>query len=214
MKKYFFTGLITLLPIALTLLIIRYLFDLFTDPFLGPIEHFLTLLNLNANQHQILLHLLSRLIVLILLVLFILGLGYLAQKFFVQSLVRLTQAILLKIPFVKTIYRLTKDITKAVFSQENKTFKSTVIMPFPNEKSHVLAFITGDVPPDLKVHVPHADLSVFVPTAPHPISGYLLLVPKDRVTPVDVSIEDTFKYLISCGVILPGEKAPAQTNET
>ena len=203
-----------MLPIALTLLIIRYLFDLFTDPFLRPIEHLLAHLDLNAAQHQILLVLLSRLIVLIVLVVFILGLGFLAQKFFVQSLVRMTRPCLLKIPFVKTIYRLTKDITKAVFSQENKTFKSTVLMPFPNEKSHVLAFITGEVPPSLKAHIPKADLSVFIPTAPHPISGYLLLVPRGRVTDIDVSVEDTFKYLISCGVILPGEKAPAVKNET
>ena len=210
MRKYFFTGLITLLPIALTILIVRYLFDLFTTPFLGAIEQLLIQLNLSATQHQFLLVLLSRLIVLILLVAFILALGFLAQKFFVRVLVRMTHVTLLKIPFVKTIYRLTKDITKAVFSQENKTFKSTVIMPFPNEKSHVLAFITGEVPSALKAHVPNADLSVFIPTAPHPISGYLLLVPRDHVTDVDVLVEDTFKFLISCGVILPGEsKQPA-----
>jgi uncharacterized membrane protein len=61
----------------------------------------------------------------------------------------------------------------------------------------------------MKAGAPQADLAVFISTAPHPMSGYLLFVPKEMAHHVDVSVEDAFKYLISCGVIHPGESNPS-----
>lgn len=210
MKKYIFTGLITLLPVALTVLIINYFFDLFTDPFLGGVKNLLTSYT-QANEpalahHDAILLFLSRVIVLILLFLLVLLLGFLGRKFFMDTLLSLTNKIFLRIPVVKTIYKMIKEITKATFSQEEKTFKQTVLIPFPSSQTHALGFITGEVPPAIKKLVVNAEYAIFVPTSPHPISGFLLMAPKKQITEVDISTEDVFKFLLSCGMVQPGEE--------
>ncbi len=207
MKKYLSAGFITLLPIALTLWIVSYLFDLFTAPLSGVIEMAIISYEkshgLSLMHHETWVTFLSRTTALVLMFLIILLLGFLGRKFFFGTLLGITNKIASRIPFIGTIYRLTKDITKVMFSTDQKTFKQTVLIPFPTEKTHTVAFITGDVPEMLKKAIPDVELTVFVPTAPHPISGYVLLVPKKGVYEVDISVEDTFKFLVSCGVIYP-----------
>ncbi|HNA62490.1 MAG TPA: hypothetical protein PKW79_05390, partial [Rhabdochlamydiaceae bacterium] len=73
----------------------------------------------------------------------------------------------------------------------------------PSSETYSVGFITGEVPPDIKKVIPEADTIIFVPTAPHPVSGYILFSPKKSVHSVEISVEDTFKFLLSCGVIKP-----------
>jgi uncharacterized membrane protein len=207
MKKSFTTGMIILLPFALTLWVVNYLFDLFTNPLFNIIEK--TLLwyekqqGLSLLHHETLVTFLSRVAALVLTFFFIVALGYLGRKFFFNALLKFTNTVIIRIPVVGTIYRLTKDITKAMLSTEQKTFQETVLVPFPSPDTHTVGFVTGEIPAIFKAVIPHADLTVFVPTAPHPISGYILFCPKKVLHSVDVSIEDTFKFLLSCGVIHP-----------
>lgn len=211
MKKYLSTGFIILLPIALTIWIVSYLFDLFTAPLSGVIEtvimNYEKSQGLSLQHHETWVAFLSRLSALVLTFLLILLLGFLGRKFFFTTLLNLTNKIASRIPFIGTIYRLTKDITKVMFSTDQKTFKKTVLIPFPNPQMHTVGFITGDVPENLRKFIRDAELTVFVPTAPHPISGYVLFAPKKNIYEVDISIEDTFKFLVSCGVIYPATPA-------
>jgi uncharacterized membrane protein len=211
MKKYFFTGLISLLPIALTFLIISWLFDFFTTPFVGVIEKLVvsyeTQHGMAVVDHDVLVLFISRVIVLIFLFFLILFLGFCARKFFFNQLLRLTHAIFSRIPVVKSIYNVTRDITRAVFSGDQKTFKQTVLIPFPTPKMHALGLVIGEIPEKLKKVISEDHLSVFVPTAPHPMSGYILMTPKKLTIDVDISTEETFKFLVSCGVYHPGDPA-------
>lgn len=199
--------MIILLPFALTIWVVNYLFDLFTNPLFNIIEK--TLLwyekqqGLSLLHHETLVTFLSRIAALVLTFFFIVLLGYLGRKFFFSALLKFTNTVIIRIPVVGTIYRLTKDITKAMLSTEQKTFQETVLVPFPSPDTHTVGFVTGKIPDIFKAVIPHADLTVFVPTAPHPISGYILFCPKKVLHSVDVSIEDTFKFLLSCGVIHP-----------
>ncbi len=210
MKKSFMTGLIILLPFALTLWVVNYLLDLFTNPLFNILEN--TLLwfeqkqGLSLLHHQTLVHFLSRISALILTFFFIVALGYLARKFFFDGLIKFTNKIIARIPIVGTVYRLTKDITKAMLSTEQKTFKETVLVPFPSPDTYSIGFITGDIPAELRKFIPETDVTVFVPTAPHPISGYILFCAKQSTHSVDISVEDTFKFLLSCGVVQPSIK--------
>lgn len=210
MKKSFSTGLIILLPFALTLWVVTYLFDLFTGPLFSLIEK--TLLwyekkqGLSLVHHETLVSFLSHVAALILTFFFIVALGYLGRKFFFNALLKATNALITRIPIVGTIYRLTKDITKAMLSSDKKTFQETILIPFPSPDTYSVGFVTGDVPHDLKKYIPETEVTVFVPTAPHPVSGYVLFCPKKLVQSVDVSVEDTFKFLLSCGVIPPPQK--------
>jgi uncharacterized membrane protein len=212
MKKSFSTGLIILLPFALSIWVLTYLFDLFTNPLYHLIESTLIWYeksqNITLAGHENFVHFMSRSAALILTFLFILSLGYLGRKFFFHSLMRATNKLIFKIPIVGTLYRLTKDITKAMLSSDQKTFKESVLIPFPSEETYSMGFVTGDVPSTLQEIIPSIDVTVFVPTAPHPISGYVLFCPRSSLKSIEVSVEDTFKFLVSCGVLHPPSQKP------
>jgi uncharacterized membrane protein len=218
MKKYFFTGFITLLPIALTFIIVSWLFNLFTAPLVGVTEAIILAyeknLGLSLANHDTLVLFVSRVAALILLLILIFLLGICGQKFLINFFLKIPERLFSHIPLVRTIYRLSKDITKAVFSENKKTFKETVLLPFPHHDALAVGFVTGETPPIFNQKgKPQTDLAVFVPTAPHPMSGFVLLTPKKLALPVDVSVEDAFKFLISCGVIHPGESIPGKEQE-
>jgi Uncharacterized conserved protein len=202
MKKYLLTGFVTLLPLTITVMIILWLFDALTTPFVGLVENLLLgyeeALGFSFKHHEILVVFLSRVIVLIVLFLLILLLGFFGHKYFINGFFRVMSRFVMKIPFLKTIYRMTKEVTDAVFAQDEKTFKRTVLIPFPNEKTHTLGLVTSDVPAPIK-KVIDADLTIWVPTAPQPISGFLLMTTKDNVHETGISTEDAFKFLLSCG---------------
>ena len=116
MKKTFLTGLATFLPIAVTLFIVFFVVDLVTGPFVGLVEDLITYYGgILAETHKYLLLFFSRLIVLILFVLLIFLLGFLGRRILFSWIVKLTDHLMKKIPIVKTIYRISRDITKNVF---------------------------------------------------------------------------------------------------
>jgi len=198
MKKCFITGLIILLPIAFTLWILFFFLDFLTEPFVGIAEE---LFHSILPRHQGLIIFASRLIIIAGFICLIFLLGFIGQKFFFRTLLRFTEKIFSKIPLVKTIYRLFREITHAVVKTESKAFKSTVLAPFPMEKSKALGLVINDLPTPLLEK--EKLKSVFIPTSPHPISGFLLMFPEDSLEPLDVSTEDVFKILLSCGIVQP-----------
>jgi len=214
MKRYFFTGFITLLPVVLTIIIVKWLFDLFTAPLAGLTEwliiHYESELGLSLKNHDAMVLFLSKIFAFIFLVILILFLGFLGQKFLSNYFTHFMDRLFSRIPIVKTVYRLSRDVTKAIFSDSQKAFKSTVLVPFPHNESLAIGFVTGEAPASLKEESPLTELAVFVPTAPHPMSGFILLMPKNIALPVDVSVEDAFKFLISAGVLHPGDKIPSE----
>lgn len=210
MKKYFITGLLILLPIAVTLFILVFLIDIFTKPFMGMVKAILPFIGQNVTflqNHQDLLLLISRLSVLVLLFFAIVALGFLANKFLSNFLHETIHKIILKIPFVKKIYKLARDITKTFFSGKKKVFESTVVVPFPNKDSFALAFQTGVVPQEALKKVKHMQESpyktVFVPTSPHPISGFLVMVKASDISETEITTEEAFKFIISAGTFKP-----------
>lgn len=211
MKKSFSTGLVILLPFALSLWVLIYLFDLFTNPLYHLLEQLLVWYEKSQAivivKHETLLRVISRLVALVLTFFFIVVLGYLGRKFFFTSIMKGANKLIFKIPIAGTLYRLTKDITKAMLSSDVKAFKESVMIPFPYKEMYTMGFITGEVPLELKKVVPTIDVTVFVPTAPHPISGYVLFSPRSLLKTMNVSVEDTFRFLVSCGVIHPPEKS-------
>lgn len=206
MKKYLLTGLIILLPVALTLMVIVFLFDFFTEPFVNIVGPLVDFLQSKAHIHlpQGLTLFLSRVLSLILLCIFILLLGFVTQLFLVKTLIDWGNQILFKIPFIKTVYKVSRDIFAALFSSDGKkAFKNPVMIPFPCKPNHGLGFEAGDVAKEVKEKVKEPLVSVFVPTAPHPISGFLFLIPESDVHRIDMTNEEVLKFLVSCGMILP-----------
>jgi uncharacterized membrane protein len=131
--------------------------------------------------------------------------GFCGQRFLSYIFIKIPQRLFARIPIVRAIFRLSNDLTQAIFSEDKKTFQETVLIPFPHSEALTMGFVTGNTPELFNRGSIQTDFIVFIPTAPHPISGYLLFAPKKIVRHVDVSVEDAFKFLISCGVLHPGK---------
>lgn len=206
MKKYLLTGLITLLPLTLTIIISLYLLDVVTKPAIVHVKQWLFLYEktqqINLAPYYGIILFFCRLIILALFFVFLIVLGFFTQKF-AHVLFTWFGHAMDRIPVVKTIYRLTKEVTEAVFQQDKKTFKATALVPFPHKETYAMGFVTSDVPEFFKKEISNLDYSVFVPTSPHPISGFLVMAEAKDVKPIPVSVEEAIKYLLSCGVVSP-----------
>ena len=209
MKKYFLTGLIILMPIALTLVIILFLIDFFTTPFISIVSNILNYLqtSLHFEIPSTLTLPITRILALILLFLFILLLGALTRSFIIKKLLEYGAKLLSRIPIIKTVYKVSKDIFSALFSSDGKKlFKYSVILPFPFSPSYALGFHSGEVAEEIQKKVKEPLLSIFMPTSPHPISGFLFFVPEKDAKKIAMSTEDSVKFLVSCGMINSQEK--------
>ena len=212
MKKNLLSGLIILLPVVVSLVLIIFVLDVLTAPFLAHMENFLQFFaetfSIDLSGHQTMLLIVSQVIILILLFLFVILLGFLGQRLFFNWIVKLTHRIMIKIPLIGSIYRMCKDITTAIFADKKRLISRVVVVPFPCSESNALGLVMGNAPHITQkegLSEKHQEVlkAVFVPTSPHPLSGFVLLTAEKHLRPVDISLEDTFKFLISCGVYTP-----------
>ena len=204
MKKHFLTGLVILMPVALTLLVILFLIDFFTTPFISVVSSILEKIEiaLNFQIPDSLTLPVARIFALILLFLFIFLLGAVAHWFFFKNLFQFGDRLISRIPFIKTVYKVTRDIFKALFSSDGKkAFKHSVIIPFPFAPSYALGFQAGEVADEIQNKVKEPLVSIFMPTSPHPISGFLFFVPQKDAHKIAMSMEESVKFLVSCGMI-------------
>ncbi len=205
MKKNFLTGLILLLPFTLTLLIFLWTFNFLTDPFQGGVEAVLNYYNilnkplLFFSAAQVL-YLCSKLLVFILLVVFLLGIGFLGQQVLLATLFRFGGYAITKIPFVNHLYKMFQDVVNTIFDSSGNAFSQVVIVPFPNSKAHTIALMTQEQ----KSRLPCDIVSVFVPGAPNPTFGFMLTYKYADVVLVDMAVEDALKFIVSCGIMSPG----------
>lgn len=214
MKKYLLTGFIILLPAALTFFIVLFIFDLFTTPFISLVEPLVAKMDthLPFAVPQGFALLLSRILSLILLCVFILVLGVITQAFVAKTFMKWLGHAIERIPVVSSIYKLSVDIFGALLSTDGKkAFKRPVMIPFPSQTNFCVGFVAGEVAEEIREKIKEPLVSVFSPTAPHPISGFLLLVPEKDVKEIDMTNEEIVKFLVSCGTILP--KADEEAND-
>ena len=150
MKKYFFTGFIALLPIALTLIIANWLFNLFTAPLAGLTEMFILSyekqLGLEHGTPQYPRAVFKPRICADLTFAIDPPPRLLRAEIFDQCLLETPRTSLFPHPLVRTIFRLSNDITKAMFQENKKTFQETVLIPFPHNEALAIGFVTGDTP--------------------------------------------------------------------
>lgn len=205
MKKHFLTGLAILLPAILTLVIVIFLVNLFTDPFINGIEGVhntfsLEPLNLTKSTGTLLK---IRFIILIFIFFFIILIGFLTQTLFMYSFISITDDLIKRIPFINKVYKALQDVIQTLFSSNGSSFKQVVLVPYPNENSLSIGFLTTDTISQsndfrLKDKVP-----VFVPGTPNPTFGFILIFPRDQVVKINMKVEEAFKVLVSCGIMLP-----------
>jgi len=193
MKKYFVTGLVVLLPLALTFWIVSFILGLLTDPFLGVAETALKLLGFTSQEA---LDFGANVLALVFLFLMIITIGAIGRYFFFKYLLQLSDAILHRIPLISTVYKTSQELINTVFKQDSTSFKQVVLVPFP----HVGALSIGLVTQEESLE---GRMAVFIPTTPNPTSGFLVMFYKAQVTPLSMTVEQALRYIISCGVLMP-----------
>lgn len=202
MRKNFLTGLAILLPMALTFWILNLLINLFTKPFIGIVESFL---NINVETLPLTVHSLvmfaAKICILLLLAILTFLVGYLGQHFIVRNLLKYSDYVFHRIPFVNKIYKATQDVVKTLFHEEHTNFSQVVLVPFPHETSRSIGLITKR---DQAAYMDseHGNMvSVFVPGTPNPTMGFMLLFHREQLIFTEMSVEEALKFVISCGVM-------------
>lgn len=198
MKKYFATGLVILLPIALTFWIVSFIISVLTDPFLGLSEIMLT--TVGVHSHEVLVYG-GKLLALIFLLALIVGIGAIGRYFFFKYLIIISDAILHRIPLISAVYKTSQEFIQTLFNTSNQSFKQVVLVPYPHANAWTIGLITRD---DFEID---GKVAVFVPTTPNPTSGFLLMYHREQLTMLDMKAEEALRYILSCGMLLsPNQK--------
>lgn len=197
MKKYFITGLLVLVPLFITVWVITSL--------IGMMDQSLLLLPLEWRPKNVIGFELPGIgALLTLLIIFVTGL--IATNIFGQQIILWWELLLSRVPVVKSIYASVKQVSDTLFSDSGNAFRQAVLIQFPHQGAWTIAFITGQPSGDVANHLQGDFVSVYVPTTPNPTGGYFIMMPKETVTYLNMSVDEALKYIISMGVVAPKVK--------
>jgi len=129
--------------------------------------------------------------------------GVFAANILGQRLVRAWEAILGRIPVVKSIYNSVKQVSDTLFSSKGEAFRKALLVQWPREGMWTIAFLTGTPGGDVVNHLDGDYVSIYVPTTPNPTGGYFVILPRRDVIELDMSVDEALKYIISMGVAPP-----------
>ena len=133
--------------------------------------------------------------------------GYFAKKVFGKQLIRLGEAIVDRLPLVRSIYNAMKQIVETVLSQSKSSFRQACLIEYPRRDIWSIAFVATDTRGEIPQRAGQEEMiSVFLPTTPNPTSGFLLFVPRRDVVLLDMTVEDAAKLVISAGLVTPPTK--------
>jgi uncharacterized membrane protein len=197
-----FAGLLLIVPLLATLMVARWIFGVIDQDLVTPLATRLNLLNLvGGATGGIYATAIEYAFVLLLTAFLLYLLGLFSTSFVVRRGYAMGERVVLRIPLLKTIYSMTKQVLDMATSHEGG-FKDVVLVEFPQKGSHVIGFLTG------QSRLGDGDdarelVNVFLPAAVFPTSGLLLLVPRESVTRLDISVEEAIKMLVSGGALTP-----------
>ena len=138
--------------------------------------------------------------------------GVLARNYFGKRMIAWVDTTMLRVPLLNKVYSATKQVNEAFSTSNKNAFRTVVLVEFPRPGVHSIGFITNEQNPEAQAKLQEKVVCVFVPTTPNPTGGFLLLVPEEKVTKLEMSVADGIKYVISLGSILP-EYTPASARE-
>ena len=196
LRGYFLTGLIIVGPVAITIYVVWWFINL-VDGWIKPLipEQYLPDNFLPFNVPGV------GLIVGIFTLMFV---GALAANLFGRTIVSYGEMMLDRMPVVRGVYRLLKQIFTTVFSKAGTGFKRVGLIEFPRRGLYAIVFVSGDPPSEIKGKLDNGELmTVFMPNAPNPTTGFVLFMPAKDVILLDMKIDDAAKLVISAGLVAP-----------
>ena len=214
-RRSFLTGLAVSLPALLTLAAVKWVFGTissFTDTLLFFLPYSLgpKLVYVNGQSGPMFWY--WSLLALLLAMSLITGMGVLAQYYIGMRMIEWLDTLMMNVPLLNKFYGAIKQVNEA-FAGNKNSFKTVVLVEFPRPGSYSVGFITSETQGEVLQKAGSNLVSVFIPTTPNPTSGFLILVPEDRVTKLDMSVADGIKYIVSLGSISPEHlKSPSSSH--
>lgn len=196
LKSYFFTGVIVVAPVAITVYMSYHLVIWIND----------ATSKLIPQQWKI-----GDVVPyaipgcgLVLLIVALIFIGMLTTGYVGKFFVRLGEKIIRKMPVISSFYSLMKQIFETFLSQKSRSFSQVVLVQYPRQGLWTIAFVSkDDTGGEIAEKAAEELVSVYVPTTPNPTSGFLIFVPQKDVVKLDMSVEEGIKYVLSCGIVTP-----------
>ncbi|WP_344763675.1 DUF502 domain-containing protein [Actimicrobium antarcticum] len=194
MRKYFVTGLLILVPLAITLWVVNLI--------IGTMDQSLLLLPARWRPEVLFGFAIPGLgTILTLLIIFFTGLA--TRNFVGNHVVIWWERLLTRIPVVNSIYSSVKQVSDTLLSSSGNAFRKAVLVEYPRRGSWTIAFLTGVPGGDVRNHLTGDFISIYVPTTPNPTSGFFLMVPRNETIELDMTVDAALKYIVSMGVVAP-----------
>lgn len=196
LKKYLVAGALVLIPVAGTIWVLK-AFILWMDGF------FFSLLPGRLQPAAVLgFHFPGMGLVLTLILVLLVGIT--TRLYIGRKLIAIGDRWIAKVPLGRAVYGAIKQFLSAVFAGRGTSFRKVVLVEYPREGNYMIGFITSGEQEVMSKVVGQSLISVFIPTTPNPTTGFLLLLPEEKVRPVDMTPEEAFKMVVSGGVVSRG----------
>jgi uncharacterized membrane protein len=202
LRKYLVAGLLVWLPLAITVWVLTGALDVVNGVF-GALLSALALVMPGAWRDSILSLQHVPGLGLAILAGGLLATGVFVANIFGQWLLTQWDRLMSNIPIVKSIYSSVKQVSDTLFSSSGNAFREAVLVQYPRAGSWTIAFVTGAPSGEVACHLPDEHVSLYVPTTPNPTSGFFLIVPRADVKPLQMTVDEALKYIISMGTVAP-----------
>jgi len=212
-KKYLIAGLLVWLPLAITIWVLLWLLGLLDGVFSWLLTLGQHVMPQGADASIEALRRVPGLGVVVMAALLLLT-GVFVTNIFGQWWVRQWDKLLSRIPIVKSIYNSVKQVSDTLFSSNGNAFREAVLVQYPHAGSWTIAFVTGRPGGEVQAQLEGEHLSLYVPTTPNPTSGFFLMMPRASVRPLQMSVDEALKYIISMGVVAPPPPSPPPIGRT
>jgi uncharacterized membrane protein len=196
LRKYILTGLLLWIPLGITILVVKLLVDL--------LDQSLILLPPPLRPESLIGFSLPGLGILISAIVLIVT-GYLIIRFADRKLLEWGEMWLGRIPFVRSIYSASKQVTETILSADKNAFRDVYLIEYPRKGIWTFGFQTGNGIQEAKNYTKEDLITVFIPTTPNPTSGFIMLIPRGDAKIMDIDVEDALKLIVSLGVVTPDE---------
>ena len=191
LRNSFFAGLLVVVPVAASLLILLGVFTWVTD-FMLP-----------ESLRQQMFSPFYRVIALVLFVAFTMGVGWITRLVVGKRMVSATEAIITRVPLLNKTYGFMKEISQTLLSGRKTMFQRVVLVEFPRAGVYSVGFVTSETVGEAQAKTRETVINVFVPTTPNPTSGFLILVPRQQVIDLEMTVAEGMKMVISGGAVVP-----------
>ena len=200
LRNYFVAGVLLCAPLFITILIAWWLINFFDSsvlPFIPPEYNPETYLNKWGWPFGV------PGLGIVILIIALTFIGAIFTGFLGRYFVRWYEQLLKKMPIISSIYSASKQVIETIFSNQSDAFSRAVLVEYPRRDIWTIGFVTGKVEGEIKKIKTDGEvfLSIYVPTTPNPTSGFLLFVPEKDTIPLDMSVEDAIKQVISLGIV-------------